>query len=262
VTGAFNFAHPIAFAVSGLVLALLETKGSPIWIAIVAAIAAGALAGFAIDRLAMWPARVWPHGALGSNRTIVAGVAALALAASLIARGSTPKHFAPLPSFHAAGIVVNEHTALIVCCVLGLFATVAIFGSSRIGLAMRAVASNVTAARAAGVDVEWTIAQSALWGSKLAAIAGVATALSTHYVFALPAVFAAGLCALAAAALGGLRSLPGTIAGAYVVAAAQVAFSLVSPRLGSDPLLVFLILLAAFAFVPRGLLPRRTLRST
>jgi len=262
VTGAFNFAHPIAFVVSGLVLAAVETKGSPVSIAILVAIAAGAIAGVVIDRVALWPARTWPHGALGSNRTIVTSVAALALAAALIVRGSTPVHLRPLPSLHAAGIVIDEHTFLTVCCALILIAAVALFGVSRIGLAMKAVAANATAARAAGVDVEWTITQSSLWGSKLAAIAGVATALSTHYVFALPAVFAAALCALAAAALGGLRSVPGTIVGAYVVAAAQVAASLVSPRFGSDPLLVVIILFAAIALAPRGLLPRRSLRST
>jgi len=260
VSGAFNFAHSASFVVGGLGLATLIAKGQPLWIAIVGGIAAGAIAGIAIDRIALWPARSLPSGPLGRSRTIVAGIAALALAAALVARDANPLRLHAIPPIRLGGVLVDEHTALMASCVLILIATVTVFGASRMGLAMRAVAADAPNARAAGVDVEWTTMLSAWWGSKLAAIAGVAAVLGAHYAYALPAVFGIALCALAAAAIGGFRSLPGTIAGAYFVAAAQTAVSLASPRFGHDTGLVVLIMLAALVVLPGGVLARRALR--
>ncbi len=262
VSGSFNFAHSVAFVVGGFALSGLAAKGQPLWIAVLGAIAAGAIAGAAIDRVALWPARVWPSRALGSNRTIVTSVAAAALSAALILRYSTPGRLPAIPPFRIGGFVVDEHMTLAAGCVLTLIAAVLMLAVTPLGTAIRAVAANSTAARAAGVDVEWTITLSAFWGSKMAAIGGVATVLSAHYFLAVPAVFAIALYALAAVALGGLSSIPGTIVGAYAVAAAQTAWMLLLPRYGPNPGLAFIVVLASFALLPSGLLPRRSLRAS
>jgi branched-subunit amino acid ABC-type transport system permease component len=96
----------------------------------------------------------------------------------------------------------------------------------------------------------------------MAAIGGVATVLSAHYFLAMPAVFAIALYALAAVALGGLRSIPGSVVGAYAMAAAQAAWMLSLPRYGPNPGLAFIVILASFALLPRGLFSRRSLRAS
>lgn len=241
---------------------MLVARGQPLWAASLGAIVAGALAGVTIDRIALWPARVWPRGALGSNRTIVASFAALALSAAVIARFSLPARLPSIAPLHIGQLIVDEHAMLLTGCVVALVAAMWMLGATRLGTAIRAVAANPTAARAAGVDVEWTIAQAALWGSMMAAIGGVAVALRAHAFLGLPAVFAIALSALAAAALGGMRSNPGTIAGAFVVAAAQTVWTLLAPRYGPGSGLVFIVLCAAFILLPRGLFSRRSLRAS
>jgi branched-chain amino acid transport system permease protein len=241
---------------------MLVSRGQPLWTAILGAIVAGALAGASIDRIASWPARVWPRGALGSNRTIVASFAALALSAAVIARYALPTRMPAIAPFHVGRFVVDEHATLLTGCVLALVAGMWMLGATRLGTAIRAVADNPTAARAAGIDVEWTITQAAMWGSMTAAVAGIAVAMSANYFLGLPAVFAVALSALAAAALGGLRSIPGTLAGAYVVAAAQAAWVLLLPHFVPNPSLVFIVILASFALLPRGLLSRPPVRSS
>jgi branched-subunit amino acid ABC-type transport system permease component len=166
-----------------------------------------------------------------------------------------------IPPFHIGRLVVDEHATLLASCVLTLLAAAWMLGSTRLGAAIRAVAANPTAARAAGIDVEWTIGMAALWGSMMAAIGGIAVALNAHAFLGLPAVFAVALSALAAVALGGMRSIPGTIAGAFVVAVAQAAWTLLLPRYGSNPGLAFIVLCAAFVLLPRGLFSRRSLRT-
>jgi branched-chain amino acid transport system permease protein len=262
VSGSFNFAHSAAFVVGAVALSDLAAAGRPLWLAVLGAIVAGALAGAVIDRVALWPARVWPAGALGSNRTIVASVAVLALSAALILRYSTPGRLPAIPPFHIGRFIVEEHMTLAAACVLALVAAVLTLSLTPLGTAIRAVAANAAAARAAGVDVEWTITLGAFWSSKMAAIGGVATVLSAHFFLGMPAVFAIALSALAAVALGGLRSIPGTIVGAYALAAAQTAWMLLLPRYGPNPVLPFIVILGSFAFLPRGLFSRRSLRAT
>jgi branched-subunit amino acid ABC-type transport system permease component len=262
VSGAFNFAHSAAFVVSGLALSILTSRGLPLWESIIGAIVAGGIAGAAIDRIVLWPARIWPPGALGSNRTIVASVAALGLSAAIIARYTVPTRMPVIPSFHVGRFVVDEHATLMAGCVLTLIAAIVALRMTGLGTAIRAVAANSGAARAAGVDIEWTVMVAAYWGSKMAAVAGIAVAMSANYFLGLPAVFAIALSALAAAALGGLRSIPGTIAGAYAVAAAQAAWVLLLPRFAPNPSLVFIIILASFALLPRGLSVRRPVRAS
>ncbi len=122
----------------------------------------------------------------------------------------------PQGSFEVGGAVI-KYVDLIVfgtvaLCVLGFFA---FFKFTRLGLHIRAVADNLEAAAAMGIDPDRVYAMT--WAAALA-MAGLGGLLFGHVTAAIDQNLAAiGLRAFPAAVIGGLTSLGGAIFGGIVV---------------------------------------------
>jgi branched-subunit amino acid ABC-type transport system permease component len=136
-------------------------------------------------------------------------------------------------------------------------AIIAAFGlylqRSRYGIAIRAVAQDIDAARLQGVPIRWVFPLVMGFASSLAGIAGVFLAAQ---FFASPG---AGdqplLIALIVVVFGGLGSLPGAIAAAYVIGLVQATASTLVGTTWSLPILYGVILLV-LVVRPQGLLGR------
>jgi branched-chain amino acid transport system permease protein len=136
-------------------------------------------------------------------------------------------------------------------------AIIAAFGlylrRSRYGIAIRAVAQDLDAARLQGVPIRWVFPLVMGFASSLAGIAGVFLAAQ---FFASPG---AGdqplLIALIVVVFGGLGSLPGAIAAAYVIGLVQATASTLVGTTWSLPILYGVILLV-LVVRPQGLLGR------
>ena len=257
--GNINVAHPIAAIASAAAVSWLLARDQPVWMAVGAGIAAGALAGVIVDRIVLWPARARAGGPLGPARAPIAGLAALAAFGVLVPEPGRPSHALHAGVFHIAGFeapkLMIEGT--LACLVVAALVIVFVRGS-RYGLGLRALGANAGAARAAGVGVEPMHVRTALLASSCGALAAITLSTAPDYFAGRSTPYDLPLAALAAVALGGLSSLPATIAGAFVVAAAQ-AFA---PTADAGDAVAAALLLAAVALLPRGLFPATRLRES
>jgi branched-chain amino acid transport system permease protein len=218
-TGTLDFSHVAVFAV-GAVAAIAAMRRGSYWEALGAGTLAGAFAGAAVDRLALWPIRVAAHRALGANAPIVATAAAMTLMFSF-AGGAAGAAWRPLGSGLARLAIWNVFEAPVrmiplvaaAACVIALVVGVVVVYGGGLGLGLRAVASNENAARAAGVGVEsligaWTFLASALGAFGGLVFDSIAGAIAGGYIVAI----------LQIAVFGGLPSAPERAAALAAVA--------------------------------------------
>ncbi|MEQ8276978.1 MAG: branched-chain amino acid ABC transporter permease [Deltaproteobacteria bacterium] len=152
-------------------------------------------------------------------------------------------------------VYLSEHNLwinVVTVAIVGLLAL--FFRFTRVGVAMRAVFDNETAAELMGVRVKRLHAVT--WGiaSALAAAAGL---LLVPKVFLDPSMmFAPMLKAFAAAVLGGLSSIPGAIVGGWLLGVIEtLAGAYISTEFQAS--IAFFIIIAVLALRPEGLLGRR-----
>ena len=144
---------------------------------------------------------------------------------------------------------------------LGIFAVVAgtmvlltlLFQRTKIGLAMRAAASNPGSSRLVGIRVGWMLALGWALAATVGAVSGI---LVAPIVFLSPNMMLGVLTyAFASATLGGFDSPKGAIAGGLIVGVAENLAGSYVPFIGSDlkilvPLGIIIIVLVAR---PQGL---------
>lgn len=225
-----NLAHGVMAMLPAYVVLELRDRGLPVVPAVLAGVLVGATLGIGVERLFVRRLRrVSPTaqtvGTVAVYGFVVAGTAKLL--------GTTPRSSPPLFSAGSADLgLVEFHvdqigmTAVAVVLTVCLFA---LFKFTALGLAMRASASNRTAAALAGIDPERTTQVAWALGGGLAALAGIMlAAVSSLDPFGFPLQALPGFVA---ALIGGLGSMPGALIGAAVVGFATGAV----PGLGSIP---------------------------
>jgi branched-chain amino acid transport system permease protein len=129
---------------------------------------------------------------------------------------------------------------------------------TRIGKAMRAVATDREAAEMMGIDVDRAIVFAFLVGSALAGVAGVMVGLVFDRIFHLMG-FLAGLKGFTAAVVGGIGSIPGAMLGGMLIGLAEsFAAGYVSSTFQN--VIVFAVLIAFMLLRPTGLLGTADIR--
>ena len=150
---------------------------------------------------------------------ITLGIATIIRAMLLIFYGPTERgrlDLLPQGSFEVGGATVRHVDliifAVVAACVLLFFA---FFKYTRLGLHMRAVADDIEAAAAMGIDPDKVYAMT--WAAAMV-MAGIGGLLFGHVTGAIDrSIEAIGLRAFPAAVVGGLTSLGGSIVGGLVV---------------------------------------------
>ncbi len=225
VAGRFDIAHAALAGVGVTASAMAVLRGLPPAEALAIGTAAGALAGFATDRLALWPFRL-RSTALGENGPLIASAALLVLLAASLGDAGSSAQVTRTALLHAIHRTVPHFDSAWApwigggVCLLWLIAGQALARSTRIGSAARALASGELAARAAGVDPEWAIALTTIVASLSAAAAGIV--LAGLYAWPSGGVLAIATSTLAACAIGGVDAPLGALLAGYALAAAQV----------------------------------------
>ena len=201
----------------GAVLALYfySDLNLPYSVAFVAAIVLCACFGAALERIAYRPLIDAPVVTL-----ILATVAVgqMMRAAVRILRGSEVSRFPsilPAEPFSIVGITLTPLSlSIIAFAVLLVCAFMLFFRKTRIGKGMEATSENRDAATLCGVDVNRTF--SLIWaiGSALAAAAGV---LLAPLIVITPDMGTIGIKGFIGAILGGFSSIPGAIAGCFLL---------------------------------------------
>jgi branched-chain amino acid transport system permease protein len=162
----------------------------------------------------------------------------------------------PSGSFEVAGTRI-QWASVIIVAIIGvlLLGFMLFFRFTRLGLHIRAVADNLEAAAAQGIQADTVYAIT--WGVSLA-LAGVAGLLFGNVNNVTPQASTIGLAAMPAAVIGGLTSLPGAVIGGLIVGVFEL---LLGYHLGQEwrQPAAYMLLFAMLLVRPTGLFGRREL---
>jgi branched-chain amino acid transport system permease protein len=254
-TDAINFAQGEFVMLAGFVAALvLGIRGTPVIVAVAAALAVMIVFSFALERIVLRPllgrpvvavimATIGLAAILRGLPPITVGGGTRALTLPI---GDTPIVIGPasLPPIQVLGVVVT----LLFLAIFAWF-----FLKSRMGVAMRAVADNQQVAMAMGINVEryfalaWAMAGTVsalggvIWGSML----GVDIYLSTVGLKVFPVVI-----------LGGLDSIVGAVVGGLIIGLVEsLAAGYLDPYVGggTKDFAPYVVMIIALMFRPYGM---------
>ena len=127
---------------------------------------------------------------------------------------------------------------------------------TRMGLAMRAVSQNATAAQLMGVNIDTVISFTFALGSALAGAAGILFAVSYPSINPLMGILP-GIKAFVAAVLGGIGHLPGAAVGGIVLGLVET-FVGASDFSSYRDAIAFTLLILILLFKPAGLFGKAT----
>ncbi len=259
-----NFAHGDLMMVGAyLALFLLINTALPFGVAILIPMIVVGAVGILVERLAYRPLRGAPEVTMlitslavssiiqnTSLMTVTAQPRAFRLPNSL-----TEPHLVAKVRFSNLDIL-SVSLAIILMLLLTLFVT-----RTRIGIAMRACAENLKAARLMGININQVIAVAFAIGSALAAVAGFMWGGRFSQIDPFMGLLP-GLKAFVAAVIGGIGSIPGAMLGGYLLGFAEIFFvgALPPQYSGYRDAFVFILLLLILLVRPHGLLPTTTER--
>lgn len=256
--GQLSFGHAAFYGTGAYVTALLQQHGVNAWAGAALGVAAGALVGAVIGFLS------FRAGLRGSYFALVTLAFAevlriLANAAPFTggAAGLLVRLDVRASNFQFASRVTFFYVAL-GCVAAALLLTWSI-GRSRFGAQLAAVRENEEAARALGIDAFATKLRAITLSAAITAAAGV---LYVQYYLYIDAGLAYGtgvsVAALLAPVVGGVGTVLGPVVGAVALEGlGHLARLVAGPVPGVDQVLFGLMLVAAIAFVPGGLVGRR-----
>ena len=174
--------------------------------------------------------------------------------------GFGPRHIGDpwgAASVRLGGLVLSEvDVASLVVGALAVAALIAFFRRTRLGLALRAAASDAEAAAALGIRPATVSRAAWVLGAMVAAVAGVL--LASGPGAAVPNLGEQALRAFPAVVLGGFVSIGGALAGGLVIGVVEVLTAGYAP--GQELVVPYLAMLAVVLVRPDGLFGAREAR--
>ncbi len=262
-----NFAHSEVFMVgayagyysaSWLGVQQYEASGQPFplvlaLLVLVASMAAAALLGLTIERLAYRPLR---HAPRLTPLITAIGVSLLLQNLGMLLFSPNPRRYPPIlqeVKLELGGVILTNIKLTIFIVALTLMAGLHLLVTrSWTGRAMRAVSVNLPAAQLMGVDTNATIAKTFALGSALAAAGGILFGLDQITITPVMGVLT-GLKAFVAAVLGGIGNIRGAVLGGILIGVTeQLTAGYLSPDYRDA--ISFLILIGILLLKPEGLL--------
>ena len=173
--------------------------------------------------------------------------------------GAQPHVIPPNPLSKVITVGGVSFTGVKLACVLlvvpALIALSLLLNHTKLGVGIRAVASNREAAQLCGIGTEKPTRVVFFLGSALAGCAGIlyGSAFSMNPLMGMTI----GLKAFAAAVVGGIGSISGAVLGAYLMAFAETACAVYLSSAYKDAV-AFLILMVVLVFFPSGIFPKNS----
>jgi len=159
----------------------------------------------------------------------------------------------PNTVYHAGDIIINFQQIVIVLTTVALMIMLQfVVMKTKRGKAMRAVSTDMDAARLMGINVDQTISFTFLLGAFLAGAGGVLVGVYYGSINPLMGIMP-GLKAFVAAVFGGIGIIPGAMIGGYVIGVIETFVMGYGYSLYRDAA-VFLILILILIIRPTGLL--------
>ena len=233
-------------------LGLMTMLGFPFWLAVLAAIAAMAVFGIALERVVVRPILGQPAFSV-VMLTIGIGYVARGLI-TMIPTIGTETHTLPVPYkdqiWKLGALVLNVEQLVVIAATAVLSALLYLmFRHSKLGIAMQAASQNQLAAYYMGIPVKRLNAMVWALAAMVAAVAGLLLAPIT-FVHANMGLI--GLKAFPAAVVGGFGSLPGAIVGGLVIGIVESLAGFYLPE-GVKDIAAYVVVLVMLMVRPNGL---------
>ncbi len=226
--------------------------GLPAAVALVFAVAAVTAIGIVIERLGIRPSRSQNHLVL---IFLTIGLSIILRGLMKLVWGKNRMAIPPLageePLRIAGATILPQAVAILVMTAIAIGLLVLFFKGTRMGLAMRAVASNQTAASVVGISVGRVKAASFALAGGLGGLAGVLITPITTLNYDVGVLL--GLKGFAAAILGGFGSFPGAVLGGVSLGLLESMSAGYWSSAYKD-VAAFLVLLLVLFIRPKGLL--------
>lgn len=256
-----NFSHGAVYAFGANAILFGIGLQFGLWPAIIIGILATGILGVLVDKVALEPLRKKKAAGITSLITTI-GVSSIITNLLIAQLGSQKRSFPSVfpegvISFGTYSITYTQIGMLLVSLIL-LLGLMVLVNKTKIGLAMRACEQNIRAAQLMGINTNFIISFTFFLGGISAAIAG--TLVSGYYSMAYPNMgYMAGLKAFAAAVLGGIGSLPGSLLGGLVVGVSE---SIAATFLGSEfrDSMAFIILIIVLIIRPNGFFGKKKIK--
>ncbi|MHC6202399.1 branched-chain amino acid ABC transporter permease [Breznakiellaceae bacterium SP9] len=252
-----NFAHGDVFMLGGYIAFYAITVFfMPWWVGFVVAFALTGIFGIALERAAYKPLRNSPKISI-----MISAIGASFLLENLatVIFGGRPKGF-PVPELfnHVAhiGAVSVAYISLLIPVLTAVLLVILliIVLKTKTGMAMRAVSTDLTAARLMGIDVNKIVSFTFGTGSVLAAIGGVMWAIKYPQLNPTMGMIP-GLKCFIAAVIGGIGNIAGAVLGGVLLGFIEVMIVAFMPTLsGYRDAFAFVLLIIVLMVKPSGLL--------
>lgn len=255
-----NFAHGDIFML-GAYFAFygIAVFALPWWVAFLISIVLIALFGIGLERVAYRPLRDSPKISI-----MISAIGASFLLESLavVIFGGRPKGF-PVPALLGAvvnlGVVKVQVVSLVIPVFTFLILALLLFivHKTKTGMAMRAVSTDLDAARLMAIDVNKTISFTFGAGSLLAALGGIMWSFKYPNLNPLMGVMP-GLKCFIAAVIGGIGNISGAVLGGFLLGFIELMTVAFLPQLsGYRDAFAFILLIVVLLVKPTGLLGKR-----
>lgn len=252
-----NFAHGDVFMIGGyLAFYAVTAFMMPWWVAVIVAIGLTTVFGVGLERVAYRPLRDSPRISIMISAI---GASFLIENLAIVLFDARPKAF-PVPDLFASTFVLGDvHVStvsvvipIVTAIILGLLLWVVY--RTKTGMAMRAVSTDIDAARLMAIDVNRIIAFTFAVGSALAAIGGIMWALKYPRLEPLMGIMP-GLKCFIAAVIGGIGSISGAVLGGLLLGLIELMTIAFLPELtGYKDAFAFILLIVVLLVKPTGLL--------
>ena len=252
-----NFAHGDIFMVGGyLAFYGLSTFLLPWWLAVIMAIAVTTIFGVGLERVAYRPLRDSPRISIMISAI---GASFLIENLAIVLFDARPKAF-HVPEFLARNFILDGvHIASVSLVIPVVTAVILAFllwmvHRTRVGMAMRAVSTDIEASRLMAIDVNQIVSITFAIGSALAAIGGILWALKYPRLEPLMGIMP-GLKCFIAAVIGGIGSIAGAVLGGLLLGIIELMTVAFLPELtGYKDAFAFVLLIVVLLVKPTGLL--------
>ena len=258
-SGALNMANG-EFVIIGpyICLVLMTAYNIPFLIALLMTLIFSAILGLVVERLVVRPIQNAP---VISVIMATIGLSSLLAGAVHMIWGHQTRVFPPIfppTPVEIGGVIITPvylWSFIVVMALLILF--LLFFKFSKMGIAMRAVADDRTAASSMGISVKYVYAATWTIAAVVAAIGGV---LLGNINGVSPTMSAIGLTVLPVVILGGLDSVLGAIVGGFIIGILQnLAGGYLDPLVGGGlkDVVPFIVVLLILMVKPHGLFGSR-----
>lgn len=212
-----NFAHGDVFMMAGLLMVYLSAT-FPVYVAIPLVLAITVTIGYVIERVAYSPLRSAPRMSIMISAI---GVSYFLQNLALYVTGGMNQMYPSISYFSESIQILGATTRRVtiitpILTIILVIVLVWLIKYTKIGLAMRSVATDYETSQLMGIKINSVISFTFLIGSLLAAVASLL--YFSNYTTVIPTSGAMpGLKAFVAAVFGGIGSIPGAVVGAFII---------------------------------------------